>query len=72
MLAANNTPNFRTTSDLRKDQQAAFSGLFLQALALCQRAGLVKLGHVALGGAEVRANASRHKAICYRRMREKF
>ena len=63
MLAANNTPNFRTTSDFRKDHPAALSGLFLQVLAFCQRAGLVKLSHVALGGTEVRANASRHKAI---------
>ena len=40
-------------------------------LALCQRAGLVKLGHVALDGAKVKANASKHKAMSYRRMREK-
>ena len=40
-------------------------------LAFCQRAGLVKLGHVALDGAKVRANASRHKAMSYRRMKEK-
>ena len=40
-------------------------------LAFCQRSGLVKLGHVALDGAKVRANASRHKAMSYRRMKEK-
>ena len=39
-------------------------------LAFCQRAGLVKLGHVALDGTKVRANASRHKAMSYRRMKE--
>ena len=49
---------------------AALSGLFLQVLALCQRAGLVKLGHVALEGTKVKANASRHKAMSYRRMKE--
>ena len=38
---------------------------------LCQRAGMVKLGHVALDGAKVRANASRHQAMSYRRMKEK-
>ena len=43
----------------------------MQVLALCQRAGLVKLGHVALDGAKVKANASKHKAMSYRRMREK-
>ena len=43
----------------------------MQVLALCQRAGLVKLGHVALDGAKVKANASKHKAMSYRRMKEK-
>ena len=71
VLAANNTPDFRTISDFRKDHLGALSGLFLQVLELCQRAGLVKLGHVALDGAKVRANASRHKAMSYRRMKEK-
>ena len=71
VLAANNTPDFRTISDFRKDHLAALTGLFLQVLALCQRAGLVKLGHVALDGAKVRANASKHKAMSYKRMKEK-
>ena len=71
VLAANNTPDFRTISDFRKDNLEALSGLFLQVLALCRRAGLVKLGHVALDGTKVRANASRHKAMSYGRMKEK-
>ena len=71
VLAANNTPDFRTISDFRKDHLGALSGLFLQVLAFCQRSGLVKLGHVALDGTKVRANASRHKAMSYRRMNEK-
>ena len=71
VLAANNTPDFRTISDFRKDHLAALSGLFLQVLVFCQRAGLVKLGHVALDGTKVRANASRHKAMSYKRMKER-
>ena len=71
VLAANNTPDFRTISDFRKDHLAALSGLFLQVLLLCQREGLVKLGHVALDGTKVRANASKHKAMSYKRMKEK-
>ena len=63
VLAANNTPDFRTISDFRKDHLGALGDLFLQVLALCQHAGLVKLGYVALDGAKVRANASRHKAM---------
>ena len=70
-LAANNTPDFRTVSDFRKDHLDALSGLFLQVLLLCQREGPVKLGHVALDGAKVRANASKHKAMSYKRMKEK-
>ena len=71
VLAANNRPDFRTISDFRKDHLGALSGLFLQVLAFCQRAGMVKLGHVALDGAKVRANASRHQAMSYKRMKEK-
>ena len=50
VLAANNTPDFRTISDFRKDHLGALAGLFLQVLELCRKAGLVKLGHVALDG----------------------
>ena len=71
VLAANNTPDFRTISDFRKDHLEALSGLFLQVLAFCQGAGMVKLGHVALDGTKVRANASKHKAMSYQRMKEK-
>ena len=71
VLAANNTPDFRTISDFRKDHLDALSGLFLQVLMLCQREGLAKLGHVALDGTKVKANASKHKAMSYRRMKEK-
>ena len=42
--------------------------LFVQVLTLCQRAGLVKLGHLALDGTKVQANASKHKAMSYGRM----
>ena len=65
VLAANNTPDFR------KDHLGAVSGLFVQVLAFCQRAGLVEMGDVALDGTKVRANASRHEAMSYQRMKEK-
>jgi len=70
VLAANNTPDFRTISDFRKDHLKALSGLFLQVLKLCQKAGLVKLGHISLDGTKIKANASRHKAMSYKRMKE--
>ena len=62
--------DFRTISDFRKDNVDALSGLFVQVLALCQQAGLVKLGHVALDGTKVKANASKHKAMSYQRLKE--
>jgi len=68
VLAANNTPDFRTISDFRKDHLKALAGLFLQVLKLCRKAGLVKLGHVALDGTKINANASKHKAMSYKRM----
>ena len=64
------TPNFRTISDFRKLHLAELEGLFVQVLRLCQEAGLVKLGHVSLDGTKVKANASRHKAMSYGRMKE--
>lgn len=70
MLAANNTPNFRTIADFRKEHLAALGGLFLQVLKLCQKAGMVKLGHVSLDGTKMKANASKHKAMSYERMKK--
>ena len=61
-------PDFRTISDFRKRHLEALAGLFKQVLALCRAAGLVKLGHVALDGTKVKANASKHKAMSYGRM----
>ncbi len=69
-LAANNTPDFRTISDFRKRHLEALHGLFVQVLRLCQKAGMVKLGHVALDGTKMKANASKHKAMSYGRMKK--
>lgn len=63
-------PDFRTISKFRKRHLTALGDLFVQVLQLCRRAGLVRLGHVALDGSKVKANASKHKAMSYRRMRE--
>jgi transposase len=67
-LAANNTPDFRTIADFRKRHLEALRGLFAQVFRLCRKAGLVKLGHVALDGTKMKANASKHKAMSYGRM----
>jgi len=69
-LAAGNQPDFRTVSEFRKRHGGALTGLFQQVLRLCRRAGLVKLGQVAVDGTKIKANASKHKAMSYRRMQE--
>ena len=58
-------------SSSRRIAQRLHEDVASRVLMLCQRAGLVKLGHVALDGAKVRANASKHKAMSYKRMKEK-
>jgi transposase len=63
-------PDFRTISDFRLRHLEALDGLFGQVLTLCQQAGLVKLGHVALDGTKVQANASKHSAMSYGRMKK--
>ncbi len=64
-------PDFRTIALFRQRHLEALQQLFVQVLRLCQSAGLVKLGHVALDGTKVLANASRHKAMSYERMTKK-
>ena len=55
----------------RKRHLKALGELFLQVLKLCETAGLVKLGHVALDGTKIKANASKHKAMSYERMKKR-
>ena len=70
VLAAENRPDFRTISDFRKRHLAALAKLFRQVLLMCRQAGMVRLGHVALDGSKLKANASKHKAMSYGRMKE--
>ena len=70
VLAADNRPDFRTISDFRKIHHKALEGLFKQVLRLAMAAGAIKLGRVALDGSKVKANASKHKAMSYGRMKE--
>ena len=68
MIVGEDIPDFRTISGFRKMHLQAFSALFLEVLGICQAAGLASLGHLALDGSKVKANASRHKAMSYGRM----
>ena len=71
MIVAGDPPDFRTISEFRKRHLRALAGLFVQVLKLCEKAGLVKLGHVALDGTKIKANASKHKAMSYERMKKR-
>jgi transposase len=71
MIVAGDPPDFRTISDFRKRHLKALADLFVQVLRLAEKAGLVKLGHVALDGTKIKANASKHKAMSYERMKKR-
>jgi transposase len=63
-------PDFRTIAKFRQRHLPALRLLFIESLRLCREAGLVELGHVALDGTKIKANASKHKAMSYGRMKE--
>lgn len=68
VLSCDMHPDHSRISDFRKRHLAAISRLFVQVLEICKEAGLVKLGHVALDGSKLKADASKHKAMSYDRM----
>src|SRR3984957_12413639 len=71
VLAAGNAPNFRTIADFRQLHLATLAGLFEEVLKIALEAGALKLGRVVLDGTKLKANASKHKAMSYGRMRER-
>jgi transposase len=70
-LAADQHPDHDTIAAFRQQHLPVLAQLFMQVLQLCDKAGLVKLGHVAIDGTKLQANASKHKAMSYDRMEEK-
>jgi hypothetical protein len=70
-LCADQHPDHDTIAAFRQQHLPVLAQLFTQILQLCNKAGLVKLGHVAIDGTKVQANASKHKAMSYDRMEEK-
>ncbi|HEX6973438.1 MAG TPA: IS1182 family transposase [Vicinamibacterales bacterium] len=70
VLAAGEHPHFTTINEFRARHRAAFADFFHQVLEVCMSAGLVKLGHVAIDGTRMKANASKHKAMSYDRMQK--
>ncbi len=70
VLTMDQHPDHDSIADFRQRHLSRLAGLFVQVLRLCEEAGLVQLGHVALDGTKVKANASKHKAMSYGRMSE--
>ncbi len=70
VLGAGNFPKFRAICDFRSRHLKALSALFAQVLIMCDQAGLIGMKHVALDGTKIKANASKHKAMSYGRMKE--
>jgi transposase len=70
VLAGDQHPDHDSIAEFRKRHLGALAEVFVQVLRLCQAAGLVTLGHVALDGTKMKANASKHKAMSYGRMEE--
>ena len=68
VITGNQQPDHSRISDFRRQHLGGLEALFVQILRLCQKAGMVSLGHVALDGTKVQANASKHKAMSHERM----
>lgn len=71
VLAGDKHPDHDTICDFRRENLIQLTNLFVQVLKICQKAGLVKMGHVALDGTKMQSNASKHKAMSYGRMAQK-
>lgn len=70
VLAAGNFPAHRTIADFRQQHLATFEMLFVNVVQIAREAGLVQVGTLAVDGSKVKANASKHKAMSYGRMRQ--
>ena len=70
-LCAGQHADHDTLAAFRQQHLPVLAQLFTQILQLCNKARLVKLGHVAIDGTKVQANASKHKGMSYDRMEEK-
>ena len=70
VLCCNQQPDHDSIADFRKRHLKALAKLFVQILELCQRAGLVKLGQVAIDGTKIKANASKWRTMSYAAMND--
>lgn len=70
-LAADQHPDHDTVASFRQQHLQVLASLFVQALRLCCKAGMVKLGNVALDGTKILANASSHHSVTHKELSER-
>ena len=63
-------PDHDTIAHFRKTFLAEIQELFVQILLLAQTAGVFQLGNISLDGSKLRADASKHQAVSYKRLLE--
>ncbi|MEE8305200.1 MAG: IS1182 family transposase [Candidatus Tectomicrobia bacterium] len=70
ILGAGNFPRHRTICAFRQRHLNDFKALFTQVVQVARATGLVRLGTVSIDGTKVKANASKHKAMSYKRLKQ--
>jgi len=69
VLGAGLFPDFRTICNFRTRHRDDFAGVFVQVVQIAQETGLAKFGTLAIDGSKIKANASKHRAMSYDRMK---
>ncbi len=69
-IAGNRHPDHDTIAAFRRTFLPDLKALFVQVLLLAQEAGVLTLGTISLDGTKIHADASKSKAVSYKRLRE--
>lgn len=70
VIAANRAPDHSTISRFRKRHAERLADLFVQVLRMCQKAGMVRVGTVAVDGTKIAADAGLSANRTYAKIRE--
>ena len=68
VIAAHQVPDHATIARFRVRHEQSLAGLFTEVLSLCNEAGLVKVGLIAIDGTKLHANASHHSNLDYEQL----
>src|SRR5216684_8931976 len=68
-LAGGLTPDHKTLSEFLRRHRRAINDVFTQVVQMARRAGLGKLGHLAIDSTRVRVNASRRSVVDWEQAR---